>query len=195
MNAKTKIPTKVFELQAQPQEEVPFIAHAEAKPMGSYLTMNLDYGPFKKIKEELEVTIGKKLKDRGEAHITIVSPLEYDRQLKKLIRIEAIQSIALLDHVQKSDLKFLCIGHGQILKQGRKLDTYFVVVESKHLKQLRHKVLADFVKNGGNKNNFDADLFFPHVTLGFTERDLHLEDGVKKDKKSCLYKIKLNDKK
>ena len=35
--------------------------------------------------------------------------------------------------------------------------------------------------------------FYPHITLGFTKRDLHFEDGVRKDKSTCVADLNLAD--
>jgi len=54
--------------------------------------------------------------------------------------------------------------------------TYFIVVDAPFLKTWRK------TRWGLNEEKFP---YYPHITLGFTERDLHLQDGAVKDARSC----------
>ncbi len=90
--------------------------------------------------------------------------------------------------LQRSSYKLVCVAKGS-LKNKPEEATYYVVVESDRLLQIRKAVLDLYVHNGGKAEDFKAEVFYPHVTLGFTKRDLHFEDGVIKDQKSCLYPL------
>ena len=65
---------------------------------------------------------------------------------------------------------------------GQNEFTYFVVVQSEDLISIRKKIQDSFVGKGGDKNDFNPLNYFPHITLGFTKRDLHESDGVIKGK-------------
>ena len=62
-------------------------------------------------------------------------------------------------------------------------ETFFLIVESKNLRIIREEIYKRFVSKGGNQKDFDPHWFFPHITIGFTKRDLHESDGILKNLK------------
>ncbi|MGZ3745455.1 MAG: 2'-5' RNA ligase family protein [Pseudobdellovibrionaceae bacterium] len=170
-------------------EKAEFIAHTEKKPMQAYLAMNLPYTPYQAILEQLQKLEGISLVSRGEAHITVITPIEYNRILKKHLKIDEIHKIAEAEKIQETPFTPVCIGKVQKELKGKMEKAYFVVVESPALIELRGKIEEAYVNNGGRPQEFIPERFMPHVTLGFTARDLHLEDGVFKNNTSCLYQF------
>lgn len=164
----------------------PFVEHAGPEKMQSYLAMNLPYPPIEAIRKNLEKRLGRELMNRGEAHITVITPIEFDQVLGSKISMKKINSIAIQAGMQDDPVQFLCVGRGSANLNGRGEQTYFLVVKAPRLLEIRRAIKESFVKAGGDPDAFDADRFFPHVTLGFTKRDLHFEDGVIKDESSCL---------
>lgn len=164
---------------------VSFVSHAQEK--APYLAQNISYLEIQNIKEKLETKIGKKLKNRGEAHITVITPPEYEI-LKEKLSITAIDEIASISKMQEYPFEALCVGKGQLVNDETK-ETYFVVVKSKALIELRKKVKETYMLAGGKSSDFDAEVFYPHITIGFTERDLHLQDGVVKNSSSCYMQL------
>jgi 2'-5' RNA ligase len=132
----------------------------------------------------IEKTIGRKLTNRGEAHITVVTPLEFDQVLKPFLTIEEINKIAKDNSIQESSFDILCIGSGRKELDGVNEETFFFVVESPDLLKIRHKIQEAFEAAGGKKSLFNGNYFFPHITIGFTKRDLHISDQVIKDDRS-----------
>ncbi|WP_413291484.1 2'-5' RNA ligase family protein [Bdellovibrio sp. HCB337] len=171
-------------------EKAEFIPHTEEKPMKAYLAMNLPYPPYQALVGQLEKSEGVTLTTRGEAHITVVTPIEYDKVLKKHISIAEIHKIAEEAKIQESSFTPVCIGRGQKELNGKLEKTYYVVIESPALIELRGRIEEVYVKNGGKAQDFVPEKFLPHVTLGFTSRDLHFEDGVVKNRSSCAYQFK-----
>jgi hypothetical protein len=176
----------LFSVLAACAHAVPFEPHTGTQPMQSYLAMNLPYEHFQKSLQVVEQHERIHLKNRGEAHITVVSPVEYDNVLKRYISIEEINAIALKYGMQQLPIQEICIGRGQKLLQGKPERTYFVVVSAPGLIKIRELIAAAYVAHGGQPQSFRPDVFFPHVTLGFTARDLHFEDGVIKNYSSCF---------
>lgn len=174
---------------ANMKKKAEFIPHTEEKPMKAYLAMNLPYPSYRSLVEQVEEIEGVALTTRGEAHITVVTPIEYDKILKKHLSIAEIHKIAEEAKIQETEFTQVCIGRGQKEIQGKLEKTYFVVVESPPLIELRARIEKAYVKNGGRPQEFIPEKFLPHVTLGFTSRDLHYEDGIVKDKTSCLYPL------
>lgn len=167
-----------------------FISHSAKRPMGSYLAMNLSYSPYNQLLEEVQKAEDLILKNRGEAHITVISPVEFDKVLKKHLSIKEIEKIALDAKIQNALFNPVCVGRGQKEISDKLEKTYYVVVDSPELLEIRKAVQTAYVKKGGSAQDFMPETFYPHITLGFTSRDLHLEDGVIKNKDSCLYPFK-----
>lgn len=171
-------------------EKAPFIAHSENRPLGSYLAMNLSYAPYKQLLEEVQQVEAVTLKNRGEAHITVISPVEFDKVLKKRLSMKEINKIAEKAKVQEAVFTPVCVGRGQKELSAQLEKTYYVVVDSSALLELRRAIQAAYIKKGGAALDFQPAAFYPHITLGFTSRDLHFEEGVIKNKESCLYSFK-----
>ncbi|MFT6069881.1 MAG: nucleoside-diphosphate-sugar epimerase/2'-5' RNA ligase [Bacteriovoracaceae bacterium] len=168
-----------------------FVAHTEDKPFGSYLGMNIHFKPvkslFKNLDQFLKGRLNKK-KARSEAHITVITPPEYDNVLKEHISIEEINEIAKTNSIQESQFTPVCIGRGEF----KTAKTYYIVVRSMALLKIRRKIFEVFKSRGGNTSQFDPNLFYPHITIGYTEGDLHMgPHGVKKGINSCFGKIKI----
>ena len=151
--------------------------------------MNLPYEDFSPLLQNLESRLKTTLKNRGEAHITVITPPEYDKISSK-VKISEINTIAEKLGIQTVPYKLLCIGRVEKTLDQKSESAYFAVVESEKLFEIRKKIQDLYIQRGGKAGEFNAELFFPHVTLGYTLRDLHYEDGVKKDASSCVFQIK-----
>ncbi len=151
----------------------------------TYVTVDLEYSAFESARHRLEKKIGLKLGNRGEAHITVVTPPEYKILATKLEAKEIESLIEANLVISKNSIKPVCIGQG-VAKTDQ---TWFVVVEMESAKVARKQLADAFVKAGGAPVDFNADEFHPHVTLGFDKRDLHLQDGVVKDTSSCKFRL------
>lgn len=154
-------------------------AHSAVK---NYISYELEYKTFNEMRVRLEKTLGIPLKNRGEAHITVITPPEYEKLLLKL-KPQQIHAVANETLMRKPGYKIICVGSGSVKFEGQTESTYYAVVVANELTEIR-KTLARL--SGLTKEQFDPNLFYPHVTLGFTLRDLHYEEGVIKDKNSCL---------
>lgn len=166
-----------------------FIPHDEKGAFKSYLAMNLPYPGFEHLLKELETAEGKTLKNRGEAHITVITPPEFDKILSKKIAMKDINHLAEQMQIQATPFRPLCIGKVTAPINNSEQAAYFVVIDSEKLFKLRKAIQDLYVAKGGTAADFNPELFFPHVTLGYTERDLHYEDGVKKDASACIINL------
>lgn len=159
----------------------------------NYVSMEMPFKPADKLRKQLEQQINSPLKNRGEAHITVITPVEFNKVLKSKMSMQEIHHLAMENQIQQADVKAICVGVGEKIEQANTLRTYYVVVESNKLLALRKKVQELYLSRGGDEKAFQAEQFYPHITLGFTNRDLHLEsDGVVKNSESCRYNLKLN---
>ena len=151
-----------------------FVSHPD------YLAANVPLQPIAALRTAVESTLAGKLKNRGEAHVTTLTPAEFGILKRKLSGSE-IDAMALRAGVQTAKLSVKCVGMGEKGKDR----TFYVVVDSTDLVAVRKALATAYVAKGGRPSDFDAANFFPHVTLGFTKRDLFESDGVTKSVASC----------
>jgi len=160
---------------------IPFISHS------NWLAVNLDFQHYEKVRKQLETLIGRPLKHRGEAHITLISPPEFE-SFAKVISMSELEKELGTDRVQNLEFEEICIGKGSKAKGStQKIETFFIVVESKAIRSLRLQIQDILVKRGHKQ--FKAEAFDPHITLGFDERDLHKEEGITKSRASCFFPL------
>lgn len=152
--------------------------------------MNINFAPVKELFNQInqEVTLNKK-KARTEAHITVITPVEFRNVLEPVgLDINEINRIALNNNIQKSQFDVICIGKAERESKS----TYYLVIKSEDLLKIRREVFKVYIAKGGVPSRWDPELFYPHITIGYTDRDLHLEsDGVYKGINSCWRKIQL----
>lgn len=161
-------------------------AHLSFKGHRNYLAMSINFSPIDKFHQDLQKSLGIRLKNRGEAHITIITPPEYSR-IKHLISMQEINRLADDSDIQKTFFDIICLGEGSY----RSDSTYFLVVDAPELFHLREKIEDIYLQRGGQKNNFDSHHYFPHITIGFTKKDLHESQGIIKDSQSCILPVEI----
>lgn len=174
-----------YEMSPQIFDHVSFIRH-ESPDFGSYLAQNIPYDPINGLKEQLAHDFGVDLQARGEAHITVITPVEY-KAIKSVIDITEINDL-VQRQIQEAHFTPLCIGKGQL---GSAM-TFFVVVEALELLAIRTSIETLFIERGGDATAFQAAVFYPHITIGFTHRDLHAQDGIIKDQHACIAGLDIN---
>lgn len=165
--------------------KLPFISHQGNGAFDSYLTMEVNYPPVQDVFKQLTIAKKIKLKNRGEAHITVITPVEYSEILKSKLTMSEIDDIAKANQIQNSKFDVVCVGMGSLEVENKTESAYFIVVRSPDLLKIREEIQKLFVSKGGDKEFFKPAYFYPHITLGFTLRDLHVTDGVIKDESSC----------
>jgi hypothetical protein len=166
----------------------------------NYLALPTPYPPVKEFMARLEAKIGRRLVSRGEAHVTILTPPEF-LIVKDKVSMREIEDLARAHGLALSDksevknptihIEPVCVGEGKALIEGIEQRTYYIVVRSQELRDMRRAIHQLFVQRGGNPKAFAYDRYFPHITLGFTKNDLHENQGVIKDETSCLFALQL----
>lgn len=170
----------------------PFIAHAGPGEYDSYLSLNLPFSPAEELRLDVERLTSWGLMHRGEAHVTVVTPVEFWNVLKPQgMTIQEIDQIAMNSGLQQSQLEAVCLGRGQLEINGILESTYYVVVKSQDLVALRKRIQERFEALGGTVGAFNAEAFYPHITLGYTARDLHESDGIIKNEESCFEELEI----
>jgi 2'-5' RNA ligase len=147
-----------------------------ASRQASYLEVTVPFAPVEELRKKIEKRIGQTLEHRGEAHITVITPPEF-RLLSKQISIADLDAWASEVSLQKVSFQPICVGR---FVQGAKA-TYYIVVEAEPIRAFRTFVRSRL----GPEIVFEPEEYFPHITIGFIGRDLHLSDGARKDASSC----------
>lgn len=147
----------------------------------NYVSLDLEYPEYQETLNRLDTFLSTKLQNRGEAHITVITPPEFKILSEKIS--PAIIHQEWQDWKAKSFAK-ICLGEGSLKEKNKVLKTYYIVVNTPEILGFRTHIKSKYAVD-----NFNADLFYPHITLGFTEKDLHFEQGVVKDQKSCPKKL------
>ncbi len=164
-----------------------FESHQGSGHFDTALAMNIQYAPVKSVRDLLSAYLNYPLRfftgwnKDGEAHITVITPPEYSDILKNFVSIERIEEIALQNYIQSSDLTVLGLGRGVVNINDKPEETYFIIMKSNNLMKIRQQIYEEFVQNGGDNNAWDPNHFHPHITVGYSLRDLHEADGVIKD--------------
>lgn len=186
-----QLPSKtILVLNAAVHSPAPFLAHSGSGAFDTYLTMNLPFAPIETLWKSLEKAVETTLKNRGEAHITVVSPPEFTGVLSKVLTIQEINEIATSLRIQTSRFKAVCVGRAQVVLEGKTEQTYYVVVQSEDLLNIRRAIFRKYCTKGGEPSLWDPEHFYPHITVGFTKQDLHEEgNGVRKGTNSCFMGI------
>lgn len=170
---------------------IPFQPHTAAG-FGSYLVMNLNNSYLKPLIAELNATNSFSLRTRAEAHITIISPPEFNFALNSVLTMEDINQIALEAEIQSSKFEIVCLAKQSQFdpKLSKRSAVFNLIVESPALLAIRNSIQARYEEKGGEASNFDAQRFYPHITLAFEEHgDWFPEDQVFKTKRTCISKI------
>lgn len=169
-----------LDLSALDNRNVNFIPHTVPKPFQSYVSYEIQYGPVKSLLEDLKKITGP-LTDRGEAHITVITLPEFDNVLSKKLTIEEINEVVLAENIQAATYEPVCIGTGS---KGNRT-AYYLVVKSPDLIRIRKSVRDLFIAKDGDPEAFDENHYYPHVTLGYINDDVHESDGLYKTKETC----------
>jgi hypothetical protein len=178
--------------KAADPSKIPFEPKVGAKPFTNYLQQTLDFSLFKPLFDAVNKTVSVPLQSRGEAHITVITPPEFDGILSKAgVTMQEINDIALKHRIQELEYKPRCVGRDKLTLKEGKDEVYNVVVSAPKLEAIREDVFDVYVAKGGEPSLFDPKAFWPHITLGFNIRDAFPEDGVYKGVNSCWAKLNL----
>ncbi|KAF9287710.1 hypothetical protein BGZ68_001379 [Mortierella alpina] len=179
--------------------KVPFIPHSGTTLFSNWVGLNVDFKYVKPVFDLANTTqaIGNgTLISRGESHVTVILPTEYDQILHPAgVTIEELNALATRgpqkNSLQRARFELECVGRVQVVtKDGVFQQSLQIILKNyKDLIRYREEVFKLFVKKGGNPALFSADNFTPHITLGFKHRDIFVEDGVYKGKNACFRKI------
>ncbi|KAI8986444.1 hypothetical protein BDB01DRAFT_610368 [Pilobolus umbonatus] len=146
--------------------------------------MNLNYDYVRPLFDLLNST-DQVLQNRNEAHITVISPPEYDILAASGMTIDEINSIALDMSIQSSVFDIICIGKEDVIVNRERSVVYQFIVHSPNLLAIRRKIFQLYSDYNGNTALFDPESYWPHVTIGYTLTDVFVQHGVYKGSNVC----------
>lgn len=184
----SKVSEKIVVVDPSLYKKVDFIDNS--KSTNPFLALNVNFEPLFKIRKQIEKLENIKLLHRGEAHITVLTPSEL-ANIGSVLSFDLIDEVARLHRIQEIPFEIVCVGRGKITQDQKNLATYFLVVDTPELMRLRNTIRTLFVTRGGLVDSFHPEDYHPHITIGFTERDLYQQDGVLKNKTSCFSNVQL----
>ena len=151
----------------------------------AYISVAVPFAAIQSLKTQLIGATRLTLKDRGQAHITVLSPPELGTIRKRLSEVAILKAMDN-DSLQEETFEALCVGAGQKPQGGMTRQVFFLVIKADGLVARRQKLAEAFRLAGGANAAFDPEHFYPHITVGFTHTDLFEQDGVIKDEHSCV---------
>lgn len=152
----------------------------------AYLSLEVDFPPAAALRVTINDRFGTELKHRGEAHLTVVTPPELQKILASGLTIDEIKGIAQQLNLSAAKIDPVCLGMGRAKVASEVLRTFYVVVDSVLVRRFRDAIAKVLVSRGTDPAVFDPRRYFPHVSIGYTQRDLHEADGVMKDQSTCI---------
>lgn len=116
--------------------------------------MNFD---FKYVKPVFDLVNSTEvpLLNRGESHVTVISPPEFSVLASAGITIEQVNKIALDAKIQSSKVSLVCLGKEDVTVAGVKKIVYQIIVQIPNLVKIREQVFKLYAKQGGNTALFD----------------------------------------
>ncbi|KAF8936409.1 hypothetical protein EDD21DRAFT_338750 [Dissophora ornata] len=177
--------------------KIPFVPHTGSALFTNWVGLDVDFKYVKPLFDLVNSTqsiANGTLLSRGEAHVTVILPPEYDNILHPAgVTIDEINTIAShKNRLQKAKFGIECLGRVQVVSTPDNVYQQAVQIILKDFQDIvsyREDVWKLFVKKGGNPALFDPWNFTPHITLGFRHRDIFVEDGVFKGKNACIHKL------
>lgn len=130
--------------------------------------MSLDYEAVRPIYDQLNSRFGP-LSNRGDAHITVLTPTEFSNGLNRVLSINEINKIATDMNIQSSPFEVLCVAKQSQFgsKLGKKSAVYNLLVKSDAISKIRTAIFNAYTAKGGDPSNFYPEYYLPHITLGF----------------------------
>ncbi len=162
------------------------------------LIRNVDFKSVNNLIPQIEKSFdsilkGRKLQDRNEAHITVITPPEGRTDFipgKLGIDSEFPTELMLKNYkdlIQFTTFTPVCIGM-QSNNAGNIV--FYLVVESKDILNIRSEI-SDYVlaRNGNHPFKNVNDIYYPHITIGYIGGDVH---NVDKGVSTCIAELTVN---
>ena len=153
------------------------------------MARNISFEPVSQIRRHIEMRRNLKLRHRGEAHITILTPPEYNqiREWNPSVNMNSINRL-VGPVVQYLHFNVLGIGSVKGLNTNNEIsEVFFLVVRSRGLRAIRKLIAAEW---SIPKKIFDPMQQDFHITIGFTVSDLFSRPGFEVRKRQIFTSIR-----
>jgi 2'-5' RNA ligase len=152
------------------------------------LIRSIHYSSVNALIPQLNSLFNLDLEDRKEAHITVVTPTEFQSSLIKVFTVNEMLA-RYSSHIQDLPFEVVCVG-SRISSNGQNL-VFYLVVKSAELSEIRFD-LAQEAKFRAQAQNiplvFKPEAFWAHITIGYIKGDVF---EFSKGPESCLSDVKL----
>ncbi len=135
----------------------------------------------------------RKLEDRNEAHITVITPPEAKTGfIPNNIGIDQVITTTEMitkykSTLQQTEFYIVCLG---MQKNAQGNIVFYLVVESEDILNIRNEIANIVIKSGRTDILFEpAKGYYPHITIGYIGGDVH---GVSKGPETCVEDIKMS---
>ncbi|MFP5492876.1 MAG: hypothetical protein ACLGG0_15340 [Bacteriovoracia bacterium] len=128
------------------------------------------------------------LKDRGEAHITIITPPEFQSSLGRVFTINEMLA-RYSSTIQTLPFEVVCVGSRKS-SNGQNL-VFYLVIKSSELTNIRFELSQEAklrAESRGIPLMFKPEAFWPHITIGYIKGDVF---EFTKGPESCLPDVEL----
>ncbi|KAI8083194.1 uncharacterized protein B0P05DRAFT_467461 [Gilbertella persicaria] len=119
--------------------------------------MNFDFQYVKPVFDAVNST-KVPLINRGESHITVITPPEFAVLATANVTIEQVNKIARDLKIQSSKVKVICLGKEDVVVSGVEKIVYQIIVSAPNLVKIREEIFKIYAKNGGNTALFDPEV-------------------------------------
>ena len=128
-------------------DQLPFETHTAPYT----LALNTPLAPIVSLREQIGKAVGLELQffggwsPAGEAHVTVITPPEFINVLSKRLTDVEINRIAQDLRIQDADLKVMGVGSGKAQVGDNLHETFFLIVDSLKLREIRQAIHAAYV--------------------------------------------------
>lgn len=92
---------------------------------------------------------------KGEAHITVITPPEFSVLATANVTLDEINAIALDHDIQSTKFRMICLGKESVRRQQQSAVVYQIIVSAPNLVEIRKAVFRRYFSKGGNPALFD----------------------------------------
>lgn len=176
---------KTLTLSREVYQAVPF--SSQYSDTGA-LIRSVHYPSVNALIPQLNALYKLNLEDRREAHITVISPPDFQTSLTKVFTVNEML-YRYSSNIQDLPFKIVCVGSRKS-SDGQNL-VFYLVVESPKLSEIRFDLAKEADLRARAQSIplvFKPEVFYPHITIGYVKGDVfEFSKGIE----SCLPGVKL----
>lgn len=172
---------------------VSFLEIDEESLGGPVFAQNLHAPPLDELRRAIEKRTQLTLQAPEGSSLAILDAFETKAVLASGFSRDELHRMALEFDIQGYDFEPVCVGRGSIGTGEEGRSVYFMVVRSPAVQEFRGRLRETLINRDPGGAALLREPYEPHVTLGYTHRDLTHEDGVKKDETSCWLPVAVDE--